>query len=198
MIMMNRIDEQLPSDIAYINLVKDFRLLMTQLAYLTRAYFVAVFSGFGNAEQTANRLYHLPNSFQEKAELIFGTPLSEEFLNLLSLHVTYIQLLANALQSGNEEAVNYSAQQLYQNAANISEYYAKINPFWDEAQWKTLLYNYVGMAIQDAVALAARDFERDLDVFDRMLLSALLMGDYLAEGFFQYITAARRGMVPQE
>lgn len=194
MIFINRAEEgQLFTTFAYLNLVKDFRFLMTQLAYLTRGYFVAVFSGFGNAEATANRLYDLPNRFKEKAELIFGTPLSEEFLNLLSLHVTYIQLLANALLSGDQDAANYSTQQLYNNASDIAEYYAKSNPFWDQTQWRTLLFNYVSLLIQDAVALAAGDFERDLDIFDRMLLSALLMGDYQADGFIQYITATARG-----
>jgi hypothetical protein len=177
---------------AYVNLIKDFRLLMTQLAYLTRSYMVSVFSGFGNAVATANRLYNLPNKFKEKAELIFGTPLSEEFLELLSLHVLYIQKLVEAMKNRDNDSANYYTQRLYQNAGDIAAYYAKINPFWDETQWKTLLDNYISLVIQEAVALGTGDYEKELDIFDRLIIAALAMGDYQAEGFIQYITAAHK------
>lgn len=177
---------------AYVNLIKDFRLLMTQLAYLTRSYMVSVFSGFGNADATADRLYNLPNKFKEKAELIFGTPLSEEFLHLLSLHVLYIQKLVEAMKNGDNDSANYYTQRLYQNAGDIAAYYAKINPFWDETQWKNLLNTYINLVIQEAVALGSGDYEKELDIFDRLLIAALAMGDYQAEGFIQYITAAHK------
>ena len=196
MICINRNEIQPPFiTYGYLNLVKDFRNLMTQLAYHTRAYMVAVYSGFGNEEAIAKRLYDLPNKFKEKAELIFGTPLSEEFLTLLSLHVTYIEAIVNAIKNGDQATVDYYTQQLYKNANDIAAHYARMNPFWDETQWKVLLYNYVGMIIQDAVALGSREFEKDLDIFDRMLLAALAMGDYQAEGFIQYLTATRRDTV---
>jgi hypothetical protein len=176
----------------YLNLVKSSRNLMAQLAYLTKNYFTSTFSGFGNAEAIAKKLYSLPNRFQEKAELIFGAPMSEEFLNLLSLHVYYIQGLANALAAGNQDAANYFTQLLYKNADGIATHYSKMNAFWDEMQWKTLMYNYVNLVIQDAVALGSRDFDKELDIFERMLLAALAMGDYQADGFYEYMTAVKQ------
>lgn len=187
--MISKAQEQPILPYGYLNLVKSTRNLMAQLAYLTKIYFTSVFSGYGNAEAVAKKLYSLPNRFQEKAELIFGAPLSEEFLTLLSLHVSYIQGLANAMVSGNQDAANYYTQLLYQNADGIAKQYSKMNPFWDEMQWKTLLYNYINLAIQDAVALGSRDFDRELDIFERMLLAALAMGDYQADGFYEYMTA---------
>ena len=108
MICYYKSQEQPYVSYSYLNLVKDFRLLMTQLAYLTRSYFASVFSGLGNAASIANRLNSLPAKFKEKAELIFGTPLSEEFMNLILIYVVNIQSLANALHS------NYQADGLYQ------------------------------------------------------------------------------------
>lgn len=172
----------------YLNLVKSMRNLMAQLAYLSRMYFGAVFSGFGDAEAIANKLYSLPRRFQEKAELIFGAPLSEEFLNLLSLHAVYVQALTNAFATGDQEAVNNYAQLLYQNADSIAAHYATMNPFWDEMQWQTLLYNYINLLVQDAAALHAGEFEKELDLFERMTIATLAMGDYLAQGLYEYMT----------
>lgn len=189
--MISKDQEQPTLPYGYLNLVKSTRNLMAQLAYLTRIYFASTFSGFGNAEAVARKLYSLPNRFQEKAELIFGAPLSEEFLNLLSLHVLYIQGLANALATGNQDVANYYTQLLYKNADGIALHFSKMNPFWDEMQWKTLLYNYINLFIQDAVALGSRDFDKELDIFERMLLAALAMGDYQADGFYQFMTTGK-------
>ncbi len=178
----------------YLNLDKDMRYLMTQLAGLTRLYFIAVFSGYGNADAIANKLYSLPFDFKEKAELIFGTHLSEEFMSLLSMHVSYIQYLADSMKSGNQDGINYATQQLYRNADSIAAQYAKMNPFWRESQWKTILGNYTNLLIRDALAFASRDFQKEMDIADRMLLAALYMGDYLADGLYQYITSVRRGV----
>ncbi|HVI40016.1 MAG TPA: hypothetical protein VM577_05095 [Anaerovoracaceae bacterium] len=190
--MVSKDQEQQPTaSLGYLNLTKSMRNLMAQFAYLTRIYFASVYSGYGDAQAVANKLYSLPKRFQEKAELIFGAPLSEEFLNLLSLHVFYILSLVNALAGGNQDAANYYTQLLYQNANDIASQYAKMNPFWDEMQWKTLLYNYINLIIQDAVALGSHEFDKELDIFERMLLAALAMGDYLADGLYQYMTTGK-------
>ncbi|HYE68225.1 MAG TPA: hypothetical protein VEA58_06400 [Anaerovoracaceae bacterium] len=183
-------NQQPPTELlGYLNLAKSMRNLMAQMAYLTKLYTTSVFSGYGDAQAIANKLYSLPIRFQEKAELIFGAPLSEEFLNLLSLHVFYILSLVNAIASGNQDVANYYTQLAFQNADDTASQYAKMNPFWEEMQWKTLLYNYINLVIQDAVALGTREFEKELDIFERMLLAALAMGDYLGDGLYEYMTA---------
>jgi len=178
--------------LGYLNLAKSMRNLMAQFAYHTRIYFTSVFSQYGDAQAIADKLYSLPNRFQEKAELIFGAPLSEEFLNLFSLQILYILSLGNAMAVGDQNTADYYTQLLYENADDIAAHYAKMNPFWDEMQWKTLLYNYIGLVLQDAVTTGSREFEKELDIFERMLLAGLAMGDYLADGFYQYLVAGIR------
>ena len=184
-------EQQPTASLGYLNLAKSMRNLMAQFAYLTRLYTASTYSGYGDAQAIANKLYSLPKRFQEKAELIFGAPLSEEFLKLMSLQVFYILSLVNAIASGNQGVANYYTQLLYQNANDIASQYAKMNPFWDEMQWKTLLYNYINLIIQDIVASGSREFDKELDIFERMLLAALAMGDYLADGLYQYMTAGK-------
>lgn len=188
--MVSKDQEQQPAELlGYINLTKSMRNLMAQMAYLTRIYSASVFSGFGDTQAIADKLYSLPERFQEKAEMIFGAPLSEEFLNLLSFQVFYILTLVNAIAAGNQEAANYYTLLLYQNADNIAAQYGKMNPFWEEMKWQTLLHNYINLVIQDAVALGSGEFSKELDIFERMLLATLTMGDYLGEGLYEYLTA---------
>jgi len=185
-------EQQQPAFSGYLNLTKSMRNLMAQFAYLTRMYSAAVYSGYGDGQAIANKLYSLPKRFQEKVELIFGAPLSEEFLNLFSLHVFDVLSLINAIAQGNQDVANYYTQLLYQNANDLAAQYAKMNPFWEEMQWRTLLYNYINLIIQDAVALGSRDFEKELDIFERVLLASLAMGDYLGEGLYQYMVGIKK------
>jgi hypothetical protein len=170
------------------------RLLMTQLALLSRAYMVSVFSGYGNSEAIAKRIYEIPLKFKAKAELVFGLSLGEELVELLSLHTVHLQSLVNALLFGDQAAVNYSIEKLFQNGDDIAEYYAKINPFWDADKWKTLLRNYNRTLVEEAFALKAGEFENELEIFDRLLFIALQMGDYLADGLIQYLTVSHGGI----
>lgn len=173
------------------NLQNDMRLLMTQLAHLSQSYMTSAFSGYGNSEAVARKLYGLPLKFMVKAELIFG-PLGEELVNLLSLHVVHLKSMVNALIADDLAAAEYSAGQLCQNGNDISAYYSRINPFWDEDQWRSLQNTYCQTLVEAAYALKAEDFERELDIFDRLLFHALQMGDYLADGIIQYLTVSRR------
>jgi hypothetical protein len=188
--MVSKDQEQMPMVTqGYLDLASSSRNFMAQMAYLTRLYFVSVLSGYGDPEAVANKLYGLSGRLQERTEPTLGVPISEELASLLSLQSFYIMSLANALAAGNQEEADHYTKILYQNADDLAAHYAKMNPFWDEMQWRTLLYNYINLFIQDAVALSSHEFEKELDIFERMLLAALAMGDYHADGLYQYMTA---------
>lgn len=172
----------------HMNLILDLRQLMTELAYLTRFYIVSVASGFGDAQIVAERLYALPLKFKAKAELIFGTPLGEELVTLLSNYVINLQILVNAMKTGDQSAADAGAQRLHSNSDQLSAYFARINPFWSESQWRNLFYTFDRTVIEQAITIMNGLYARSLDAFDRLLLSALSMADYLANGFIQYLT----------
>ncbi len=175
----------------HMNLILDFRQLLTELAYLTRFYIVSVASGFGDAQAVAERLYALPLKFKAKAELIFGAPLGEELVTLLSNHIINLQTLVSALETGDQATVDASMQRLYSNADLLAAYFSRINPFWSESRWRSLFYTYDRTVIELVIAVMTGEYVRSLDIFDRLLFSALMMADYLADGFIQYLTVRR-------
>lgn len=113
-------------------------------------------------------------------------------MTLLSNHIINLQIFVNALKTGDQATVDVSVQRLYSNADLLAAYFSRINPFWNEGQWRNLFYTYDRTVIEEAVAVMTGDYVRSLDIFDRLLLNALFMADYLAQGFIQYLTATRR------
>jgi len=118
---------------------------------------------------------------------------AEEFLNLLSRYFVSVFTLVNALKNGDRPNVDASTVQMYKIADDMAVYFTKVNPFWNEVQWKNLLYTYDNLIIQEAVAFLSGDFEKDLDMHDRLEYHSLILGDYIAYGILQYLTFRAKG-----
>lgn len=170
---------------------------MSELALLERTYIATVAGGFGSPEAIYRRLYNLPIKLKDKLQLVFGQQAGERQQQLLQMQIVYLMMLADALKNDDVEAMNESTGNLYRNADEIAAAYAEINPFWSEAEWKKLLYAYTSMNIEQAVALMGGNFEKDLDIFDRLRLHMLTMGDYLADGIIQYLTIREGDELPE-
>lgn len=170
---------------------------MSELALLERTYIATVAGGFGSPEAIYRRLYNLPIKLKDKLQLVFGQPASERQQQLLQMQIVYLMMLTDALKNDDVDAMNESTGNLYRNADEMAAAYAEMNPFWSEAEWKRLLYAYTSMNIEQAVALMGGNFEKDLDIFDRLLLHALTMGDYLADGIIGYLTIREGDVTPE-
>jgi hypothetical protein len=175
-----------------LNMQNDCRTWMSQAFYLTRSYIVSVASGFGNADAIAGRLYALPMKLIDKIQLIFGAPSMNMLLHLLQMQAMYMITLTDAMKAGDQANVDATTAQLYGNADSIAAYYAKINPFWETTQWRNLLYTYIAMTIEEILSLMTRNYEKDLDIADRLLYHALYMGDYMASGIIQYLSVTQK------
>jgi hypothetical protein len=140
-----------------------------------------------NTDAISERLFSAPVDFGQILALIFGEENSERFINLLSTHIIAMEALFNAQKNGDEQLVNDNAIRIYENADEIASFLLQINPFWNQAQWRNLLYNYIDMTFQQSIALLTRNFHQDIDVFDRISYHTVLMGDYMANGIIQYL-----------
>lgn len=174
------------------NIQNDFRTLMAQISFLSRQYITSVAADIGNNAAIAGRLYALPMKLIERGQLVFGAAFMAEILHVMQMHVIHLITLVNAMKAGEIENVNASTALLYGNANDISVRLSNINPFWDATQWRNLLYSYIAMTIEEAISLMSGNFEKNLDVCDRLLYHALFMGDYIAAGIIQYLSVTQR------
>jgi hypothetical protein len=90
--------------------------------------------------------------------------------------------LFEAISTNNTEEMNSSTVKLYENADQASSYLASLNIYWNEQQWNAFLYQSIRITIDEAMALTAKDFEKEYQIFSRLVDLATLMGDYAARG----------------
>jgi len=180
------------------NLVFRGRMLWRDLATWLATYMFSVSGGYGNQDAISERLYRLPLDYGNVMKLFFGDKLSEHYINLLSIYIVVLQSLFLAMIKGDASAVNDYAKRLYQNIDQMSAFLAQINPFWQQDVWSSLLYNINGLAIGFATTLLTRDFQRNVDIYDRLLSTSSVIGDYFTEGIFNYLNSAGGAVQPKK
>ncbi len=178
------------------NLLINLRNLWLDLAIWTRNYMVSIISGYGNANAVGERLYRIPTDFYSRLQMIFGAQRAQGFMNLLSQHIALIMETTSAMKNRDNDALNKNTQSLYQDSMDLANYLVGLNPYWTTIQWSTLLEQYINMTLQEMVALASGDFEKDIDIFDRITYYTVFLADYLTEGIIQYITFKQEPPAP--
>ncbi|MDD2504439.1 MAG: hypothetical protein PHG58_11445 [Clostridia bacterium] len=181
-------EDQQKVPITYFNMIKDFRKLRTEWAYLTRFYIVARIVGFGDEGYVTQRLYELTQQMKEKFELILGTEVAHELLNHLSIYIIRTEELINAILSGDQAAIEAQTNAFYQYGDNLSAYLGSINPYWDETVWKQLFNTSAEFIIKESYEFLTKDYAAAMKTFEELLYSFLAIGDYFALGLYQYAT----------
>lgn len=186
MISKNRLQERL---ITYgqMSLIFQARNLWRELVMWSRVYLISRIAGIGITEDVFNRIYQIPLEFGNIIGLFFGDQAAEFTVEQLSSNVILYRELVEEMISGDNDAASATVQKLYKNADERAAYMASINPYWDEAQWRNLIYTFYTYSFQEIVSILTSD-PKNIDLFDRFLGYADIMGDYLTQGLYNYIT----------
>lgn len=185
MISKNRLQENLLT-YGQMNLIFQARNLWREFVVWSRVYLISRIAGIGISEDVFNRIYRIPIEFGDITRLIFGNQAAEVTVQQLSSTVILFRNLVEAMIAGNNDAASAIVQQLYKNADERAAYMASINPYWDEIQWKNLIYTFYNYSFQEIVSMLTSD-PKNIDLFDQFLLYADIMGDYFAQGLYNYL-----------
>ncbi len=186
---MIRMNQNQNSYITYgqMNLINDFRAHWTEFGLWARSYMVSTITGFSNLASISNRLYRIPSELGEMFEPYFGVEISEQFQQLLLLYVVHVQTLITAVNSRDRKAADAAAVMLYKSSDDIADFLAQINPNWNKSQSQYLFNHLNEMVISEMIAILSGDFEKELDIRDRIFNHSLIMGDYMASGVMHYL-----------
>lgn len=157
--------------------------LWLQLAYGIRSLMLSVLRDPERTQASANRLYNVvAHNFNDYFRFFYGPETAQRITNHLIIFITNMWGLFNAISTNNTESVNVNAIELYKNADEASQYFASINPYWSAQQWRDYLHQHIRLTIQEAVALAGKEFDKEFDVLGQLEDLLTQIGDYMAAG----------------
>lgn len=182
-----------PQCITYsqMNLIFNVRIAWRRLTTWTRAYIISRYLGIGTAEELFRRLYLEVQEFSSMIQVIFGREISRRNAGYLVLYTIILRDLISAYLEGNTEAVQQNLDRFYQNINDNAVFLASINPYWNEAEWRDMLTEYLQYTIEEANAFAAGDYKKSIEAFDLHTELTNRMGDIFAQGLYEYITSGQ-------
>ncbi|MBN7773458.1 hypothetical protein [Clostridium aminobutyricum] len=179
-----------PIPLNRLNLFFESRIIWRDFATWIHTYLASVFAGFGNQDSIEVKLKDVITKFGIILSTVFGGQIGEQYNNLIFNLLNTFKSLVDAQIRGDVNAVNEYATQLYENADQIAAFLARINPYWEENEWKTLLYQLNKLIIEDSTRVLNKEYAQSIEVFDRLLNLTSIMGDYYSKGIRDYLTLA--------
>jgi hypothetical protein len=178
------------------NLLFSVRSLWRDMVTWGRAYMVSRFAGLSSSDVEFNRLYQIPQEFGNIMQVIFGYDNAQKFVQYISQQIVLIRSMVEAQMAGDVNLANQLIRQLYSLADERASFMTSINPFWDLTDTRNLIYNFLQLTIEEITAFLSGDYQRDIDIYDRLLHHTDNMGDYLTQGIINYITYRQQNTTP--
>ena len=170
-----------------LNLIFRARMFWRDLATWLRSYLVSLYGDLDITDEISTKLHELPTDYANILSIFFGDKITEEYVTLINVYIATFEALFNAHKSGDTESVSEHTRRLYENDSQRAKFLAEINPFWIESALRSLMNNFTSMTIDESTTILTQEYERNIDIFSRLLSHTTLMGDYFSEGLLNYL-----------
>ena len=165
------------------NIVSDFRRLWNQLTYWMRNFIYSLVDDHENLTAVTNKIYSgIPLDFYNSLAVFYGEEVAERFVALVSKHILLFWRLTEAVKANDTPVVDATTQELYASSAALALFLGQINPYWDEELWNNLFDQSIRMNIEHILAIIRKDWDREIQVYNRIEGHARIMGSYMARG----------------
>lgn len=116
---------------------------------------------------------------------IYGIKVAGRFEELFTQHLTIAADLLDAAKKGEVSKADAIRNRWYKNADEIAGFLASVNPCWDKARWKDMLYSHLETTEEEALLRFQGDYTADINMFDRIENEAYKMADYMFCGIIK-------------
>lgn len=171
-----------------ISLNNRLRRLWSQLAMWRRDYLVSLAYDVGDLQLITDRLYNVTTDFGNVFESFIGVEASNRMEYYFTVQASILNEIANAMKFGDDEAANQATKRLYENVDAMAAYLADINPYWNEENMRSLLYDYYRQTLLEMVSILSGNQEEAIRLYEYLEDYVLRIADYLTEGFIRYFT----------
>ena len=183
--MGNNMDNDMDNDInteEYYDLTSLFRILWIQHVYWTRMAAVALIHDLPETDFVLRRLLRNSVDFANALRPYYGEEAAVEFTDLMNGHLTIAAELINALLADDDQAIMDADQRWHDNADQIAEFLASINPNWSVEDWSAMMDEHLELLSQNITNMIAGNYEESINDFDTIESQAIEMADMMAEG----------------
>ncbi len=180
------------------NIISDFQRLWLQIAVWMRSFFRSSIRNSEDLEAVTARLFEIPTDFYNRFLLYFGEEAAREMYNIVYNLVSTNFALVNAYKSSDQAAIDEATRMWNQGAGEMSAFLANINKIWDESVFRTLMFQYGKLKVEEIIAYLTHDYEKEIRIYNSLEDVAVLIGSYMGRGIIARNLAMRRMPSPDQ
>ncbi|MHB1151046.1 MAG: hypothetical protein ACYCWE_00750 [Eubacteriales bacterium] len=130
---------------AQMSVINTFREIWRQYIFWMINNINYIICGFGNESYIAQRVNEALNTFVVEFQKYYQYGDTKIFEVFLRTYLVYATGLLNAMKSGDTQLINEARTEGFKNADKLAAFYAGINPYWSEQEWKNLIYEHIDL-----------------------------------------------------
>lgn len=168
-----------------ISLNNELRMLWREHGTWTERVIVSLVYDLPILQVAIERLLRNPMDFAELFNVYYGRDFAELFKTLLTEHLQIAAELVKAAKANDNQKFTELNRDWFQNADNIARLLSENNPFWNQDEWRDLLYTHLEMVKNIATNLLTGSFSDFPNLIDEYEMQILAMADYMLEGIMR-------------
>lgn len=165
-----------------LKLSNTLRRLWNEHILWTRMFIQSTACSLPDLQFVTERLLQNPDDFAEALKPFYGEHKAMHFKQLLTEHLSIAAKLVNAAKDGNNAEMDKQRRKWYANAEDIAGFLASINPFWNEREWRDLLFDHLRMTENEAGFILNCQYAKSIKEYDDIQAEALKMADTMTRG----------------
>ncbi len=158
------------------------RQLWMEHVFWTRMFIISTAANLADLDLVTKRLLRNPSDFADTLRRFYGQSKANAFRRLFEQHLTIAAALVNAAKAGNSAEADKQRRLWYQNAEEIANFLASINPNWRAGVWRNMLFEHLRLTEEEATRRLQGHYAADIAIFDSIMNQANMMADMMSQG----------------
>ena len=171
--------------ITVLDLNNIIRKLWIEHIIWTKLTIMSMKNNYPDTRIVTERLLRNSTDFGNLFFKFYGHDIALKFSELMKEHLVVAANLVDAAIKQDNNTLEIIEKKWYKNADDIAEFLSMINPYWNKAKIKTMMYNHLALTKSEAVAIITNNYMESITIFDEIENQALLMADAFFEGFIK-------------
>ncbi len=159
----------------------DMRSLWEEHVAWTRMAIISLIFKLPDIEFVLKRLLRNATDMGNMVRRLYGDTAATTYGNLIMQHLLLAAELVKASLAGDQQAAKTAEKKWYQNADQIAKFLSGGNPFLSEEAVRQMFYVHLDLTKQEAVTMMNKDFQKDIDVYDKIEKEAREMADTISD-----------------
>lgn len=163
----------------------DMRVLWEQHIAWTRMTIISLVFDLPDTEFTITRLLRNAEDMGKALRPYYGNRNADRYAALIKEHLTIAADLVKAAKAGESEKADQIERDWYRNADEITDFLSNLNPYIDREDLRKMFYVHLSFTKLEAVCMITKNFELEIEVFEKIETAALQMSDMISDAIIR-------------